>query len=109
MISIAAVMAIAGDKQSAAALDRIVADPLVFAVAVAVPPAASRSTNKIHQLRATTFRSATAVVETLRWFETTTATHLLWALTPRVELTANTLQRLTQAAEDSQAAILYSD
>jgi hypothetical protein len=109
MISIAAVMAITGDKQSAAALDRIVADPLVFAVAMAAPPAASKSSNKLRALGATALRSTGAVLEAIRWFETTTATHLLWALTPRVELTANTLQRLAQAAEDSQAAILYSD
>jgi hypothetical protein len=109
MTSIAAVMAITGDKQSAAALDRIVANPLVSAAAVAGPPAASKSSNKIHQLSATALRSAAAVVEALRWFESTKATHLLWALTPRVELTAGTLQRLAQAAEDSRAAILYSD
>src|SRR4029078_12505683 len=102
-------MAITGDKQSAAALDRIVANPLVSAAAVAGPPAASKSSNKIHQLSATALRSAAAVVEALRWFESTKATHLLWALTPRVELTANTFQRLAQAAEDSRAAILYSD
>jgi hypothetical protein len=109
MRSIAAVMAITGDKQSAAALDRLVANPLVSTAAIAAPPAASKSSNKIHVLRATALRSTTAVVEVIRWFETTTATHLLWALTPRVELTPNTLQRLAQSADDSGAAILYSD
>jgi hypothetical protein len=109
MTSIAAVMAITGDKQSAAAWDRIVANPLVAAAAVAAPPSAGKSSNKIHALHATALRSAAAVVEALRWFESTKATHLLWTLTPRVELTAGTLQRLTQAADDSKAALLYSD
>jgi hypothetical protein len=109
MKSIAAVMATSGDKQSVAALDRIVANPDVSAIAVAGSPAASTSSNKIQKLGATALRSAAAVVEAIRWFESTTATHLLWALTPRVELTANTLRRLAQAAEDSGAALLYSD
>jgi hypothetical protein len=109
MTSIAAVMAITGDKQSVASWDRVVANPLVSTAAMAAPPAASKSSNKVHALGATALRSTVAVVEAIRWFETTTATHLLWALTPRVELTANTLQRLAQAAEDSRAAILYSD
>ncbi len=109
MISIAAVMAITGDKQSAATLDRVVADPLVLAAAVAGPAGAVRSSGKAHALQATALRSAAAVVEALRWFESTKATHLLWLLTPRIELTSNTLQRLAQAAEDSKAVILYSD
>ena len=109
MTSIAAVMAIIGDTQSAAALDRIVSNPLVSAAAVAAPPAAGKSSNKIHTLRAAALRSAAAVVEAIRWFESTKATHLLWILTARVELNAATLQRLTQVADDSKAAILYSD
>jgi hypothetical protein len=108
MTSIAAVMAITGDKHSAAALDRIVANSLVSAAAVTGPPA-TKSSKKVHRLGGTALRSAAAVVEAIRWFETTKATHLLWVLTPRVELTANTLERLAQAAEDSGAAVLYSD
>src|SRR3954469_523071 len=103
-----AVLAMPGDKQSAAALGRIVANVLVSAAAVAGPPGAGKSLNRIHTLGATTLRSAAAVVEALRWFESTKATHLIWALTRRVELTAGTLQRLTQVADDSKAAILYS-
>lgn len=109
MRSIAAVMAVTRDKQSAAALDRIVANPLVSAAAVAGSPGANKSSNGVHQLGAAALRSAAAIVEAIRWFETTEATHLLWALTRRVELTANTLKRLSQAAEDSGAALLYSD
>ncbi len=109
MTLIAAVMAITGDKQSAAAVDRIVGDPLVSAGAVAGPSGAARSAGKVHALKATALRSAADVVEALRWFESTKATHLLWLLTPRIELTSNTLQRLAQATEDSKAVILYSD
>ena len=109
MTSIAVVMAITSDKQSAAAVDRIVGDSLVSAVAVAGPPGTARSGGKIHALEATALRSATDVAQALRWLETTDATHLLWVLTPRVELTPSTLRRLAQAAEDSKAAILYSD
>ena len=109
MTSIAAVMAITGDKQSDTALDRIVAELLVSNPDKAASPTANESSNKVHQVFAGTFRSAAAVVEALRWFDTTGETHLLWCLTPRVELTSNTLQRLAQAAEDSKAAILYSD
>src|SRR5262245_48526475 len=101
MTSIAAVMAITGDKQSAAALGRIVESPLVSTPAVSGPPTARKSSSEVHRPRATALRSAAAVVEGLRWFETTAATHVLWALTPRVELTANTLPRLAQAADVS--------
>jgi hypothetical protein len=109
MTSIAAVLAVTGEKHSAAAAERLAANPLIRSVAVAAPSDANIASDKVHRLRATTFRSAAAVVDALRWFETTAAPHLLWILTSRVELTGNTLQRLTQAAQDSHAAILYSD
>src|SRR4051812_34526269 len=109
MTSIAAVLATTGDKQSAAALDRIVANPLVSAAAVAAHPAAGKLSSKVHILRATALRSAAAVVEAVRWFETTKVTHLLWSLTSRIDFTTSTLQRLTQVADDSKAVILYSD
>src|SRR5438552_2858312 len=54
-------------------------------------------------------RSAAAVVEALRWFEQSGSSHLLWLLSPRVEVSASGLQRLAQVAADSRAAIVYSD
>jgi hypothetical protein len=49
------------------------------------------------------------VCEILRWLDRTDASHLLWALSPRIDITASGLARLVQAASDTQAALLYSD
>ncbi len=61
------------------------------------------------RFKATALRSASAVAEALRWFESTDASHLLWTLTPRVDWSTINLQRLLQVAVDTQAALLYSD
>ena len=53
--------------------------------------------------------SARAVAETVRWFEATAASHLLWALSPTVEVATQGLRRLAAGAADSHAAIVYSD
>ncbi len=109
MTSIAAVLAISDEKQSAAALERLASNPLIQSVAVTAPPGANLASSKSHRLRAATLRSAAAAVEVLRWFESTQATHLLWMLSPRTDVTAGGLQRLAHAAVDTGAAILYSD
>jgi hypothetical protein len=109
MTSIAAVLAISGEKQSAAALDHLAANPLIRAIAVAAPPEANVASNKVQRLRLSSLRSAAAAIEVLRWFDTTQSSHLLWMLSPRMALTPNSLQRLTHAANDTRAAILYSD
>jgi hypothetical protein len=111
MASIAAVLAISGERQLAAVLERLAANPLVRHIAVAAPPDAKAPSEILHRLHATTLRSAAAAVEVLRWFDTTDASHLLWALSPRIELTVSGMRRLAHAAADTQAAILilYSD
>jgi hypothetical protein len=109
MTSIAAVLAISGERQSAAALERLAVNPPIRAIAVAAPPGTNVASDKSHRLRAASLRSATDVGEVLRWFDTTQASHLLWILSPRVEITSSSLQRLSHAAVDAQAAILYSD
>jgi hypothetical protein len=109
MTRIAAVLASSAEKQSHAALNRLAANPTIGSVAVAAPPDASLKSDKIHCLRVPKLRSAASAIEVLRWFESTQASHLLWLLSPRVELTSNSLQRLTQVATDTRAAILYSD
>src|SRR4051812_16744438 len=109
MTSIAAVLAISGEKQSAAVLNRLAANPVIGSIAVATSPNTTIASNKVHRLRLSSLRSAAAAVEVLRWFDTTQSSHLLWMLSPRVELTPNSLQRLTHVANDTRAAILYSD
>ena len=73
------------------------------------PQPAHVSAAKVHRLCAATLRSSADIIEALHWFNTTGASHLLWALSPRVELTTTGLQRLAHAAADTRAAILYSD
>ncbi len=114
MFSIAAVCEIRGAGPAAAALPQLAADSLVGPIAVAaLPDAAVPSgigpSGIQHRLDSTTLRSAAAAVEVLRWFDTSSASHLLWMLSPRIVLTATGLQRLAQVALDSQAALLYSD
>ena len=109
MTSVAAVSASIGESQVAGVLEQLAANPLVRSIAAAAPPDAKVPSENLHRLRATTLRSAAAAVEVLRWFDTTDASHLLWALSPRIELTATGLRRLAHVAADTQAAILYSD
>ncbi|MEX2308877.1 MAG: glycosyltransferase family 2 protein [Pirellulales bacterium] len=109
MASIAAVLADAGESQGAQALERLSKNPALSGVALAAPPDAPLLPGAFHRLRAANLRSAAAAVEALRWFETTGASHLLWLLSSRVELTAVGLRRLLDVARDSRAAIAYSD
>jgi hypothetical protein len=109
MTSIAVVSLSSGDQQAAAALAQFVGDSLVCNVALAGPSDDKLASASFHQLRASELRSPAAVVEILRWFATTNATHLLWLLSPRIELAAIGLRRLASVARDTGAAILYSD
>jgi hypothetical protein len=109
MNRVAVVLAVGGDALSAATLERLAANPLVRHVAVAASPEAKPAAANLHRLRSQTLGSAAAAAEVLRWFESTDASHLLWLMSPRVEITEHGLARLAAVAADSQAAILYSD
>jgi hypothetical protein len=107
MESIAAVLAINGEQQASLAA-RLAAHPDLGPLAVATA-ANLPLPGTIHRLTADALRSAAAVVETLRWFESTGASHLLWGLSPRFDVAADGLRRLAAVAADSGAALLYSD
>ena len=109
MTSIAVVSLSSGDQQAAAALAQLGENSLVCNVALAGPPDAKLASANFHRLSASELRSPAAVVEILRWFESTVATHLLWLLSPRIELTAIGLRRLAGVARDTRSAVLYSD
>ncbi len=53
--------------------------------------------------------STAAVVEVLRWLQSTGADYLLWMLSPRPDVTERGLARLLGAAEETEAALVYSD
>jgi hypothetical protein len=110
MSSVAAVLAL----NSRQALDLSLVEHLapmhqIKHVAVAAEGGAISSVGSAHRFGATSLRSASAVIEALRWFESTGASHLLWVLSPHVTLTESGLRRLGQVAEDTRAAVLYSD
>jgi hypothetical protein len=109
MTSIAAVAACTGEAQWAASFERLAANSAIGRMAVAAPPDVKFSSDRIHRLRSATLRSATGAAEALRWFESTDASHLLWILSPQVELSAAGLARLVNTAADTRAAVLYSD
>ena len=109
MGSIAVVFGWNDQRQSAEALERIAAMPLVGQIAVAALPEVKVESAKCRRLHCVSLRSADAVNEVLRWFESTDASHLLWTLSSRVELTETGLARLAHAAADTRSAILYSD
>ncbi len=108
MVSIAAVSAVAGDERAATELGRLAANPLVGRIAATTAGKASLG-GAIRALQAGELRSSAAVVETLRWFESTNLSHLLWSFSGRAVLSAIDLRRLTQVAADTKAALLYSD
>ena len=109
MTSIAAVLVSSGERNAQLRLERMASDPLIRHAAVAAPPNADVRPQNVHWLRAVSLRSADAVVEALRWFETTDARYLLWLLSSRVKLNGNGLRRLVEVASETGAAILYSD
>jgi hypothetical protein len=106
MASIAAVTGI-GDQRTVADLERLTANPLVGRIATT--SAKTPVSGTIRALQTGELRSAAAVVEVLRWFESTNLTHLLWSISGRADLASVDLRRLTQVAADSQAGMLYSD
>ncbi len=109
MTSIAAVSMSPGGNQVSAALERLAQNSLVSAIAVAGPANIERRSKNVHQLQAAELRSVASVVEVLRWFDAADASHLLWLLSPLIEVTAIGLRRLAAVARDTTAAILYSD
>lgn len=108
MQPIAAVTAGDGKNATAASLEWLATSGGIGYLAIAAPGDANVP-SVAHRFQAPNLQSAAAVVEALRWFESTPATHLLWTLSPRIELSPDGVRRLTQAAADSGAAILYSD
>jgi hypothetical protein len=109
MHSIAAVSAVHDQSQMATTFEALRASSAVRSVALAAPAQLKAAPAAFHRLRSESLNSAAAVIEVLRWFESTDAEFLLWFLSPRVELTAGGLARLAQTATDTRAAIVYSD
>ncbi len=108
MNSIAVMLVSGGDERAEESLKQWSGNPIVRQVAVTAGTTPHTAAN-FHTLQATALRSASAVAEALRWFESTDASHLWWTLTPRVNWPTVNLQRLLQVAGDTQAALLYSD
>ncbi|RIK82340.1 MAG: glycosyl transferase [Planctomycetota bacterium] len=106
--SIAVVLAGDGDAGSEQTLARLASLPEVSGVAVA-GPASWQPGGGVHRLKAEDLRELPNVVEALRWFASTPARRLVWALSPRCELHAHGLRRLASVARDTSAALLYSD
>jgi hypothetical protein len=109
MSSVAVVSASLGEDQRAGVFEQLAVCGLVGSIAGLAPPRIKLLSDKLHRLNANSLRSAAAAVEVLRWFDKTGASHLLWMLSPRLELMPTGLRRLLQVAADSGAAILYSD
>ena len=116
MTSIAAVVAVGGDGPGKATWERLARDGVGWsdgrpsATDGARAPARQISARMpIMALKAMPLRSRDAVVEALRWFESTGASHLLWVHSACAELTETGLRRVAHVAGDTRAAILYSD
>ena len=109
MASIAAVIAWTGECKGPNPFGRLAINSNVSNLAIAAPPGAELFPGDYQRLQANNLRSAAAVAEALRWFEATGASHLVWLLAPRAELSDIGLRRLLDAARDSRAAIAYSD
>jgi hypothetical protein len=109
MISFAAVLSVSGDQHAVASIEQLTANGAIQHAAVAAPEGVKLPHSSIRRLNAGNLHWAAAVVEVLRWFESTGASHLLWALSSRAEPTTATVRRLGHAAADSGAALLYSD
>src|SRR3954468_12027540 len=107
MTSLAAVLPSVGDDQSTGLLNELAKNPRIQAIATTASDAGTKQSEKAQTLGAANLRSAAAVIEVLRWFESSSSSHLLWLLSPNIELSEIGVQRLMQAAADSNAAILY--
>jgi hypothetical protein len=109
MPSIGVVVEIQDDSGIAAA-QQLAGSPLIGGVAVAGAfPATVHSSDKVQQLKVGGLRSRQSVVAALRWFEKSSATHLLWLLSTRCAINERGLQRVLQVAQDTNAALVYSD
>jgi hypothetical protein len=108
MQSFVAVSASLGKSITTDSLGQLVQSGQIKSLAIAAPAEAKVSAGA-HRLSAASLQSADATIEALRWFESTGASHLLLALSPRVELTTDGMRRLSEAAADSAAAVLHSD
>jgi len=108
MASLAAVVAAPNELPDASAKETLAAALGSNLIAVAAPRAPAAQGGLAH-LNVDQFWSPAGLGGVLRWFEQTSATHLLLALSPRVEFASAGLRRLAAAASDSQAAVLYSD
>jgi hypothetical protein len=110
MATIAVAVACTGGSWESRLLESLVGFPALRGLAVAAPPGTHLAAGTYQKrLAASHLRSAAAVIEVLRWFETTGASHLLWMLTSRAEFVPTGPQRLLASARDSKAAMTYSD
>jgi len=109
MASVAAVVAWDGANGGIDGLKSLASNGVLQGLAVAAPANVAIASDVCHRFRAEKLRSAAEVIEALHWFEGTDASHLLWVLSPRVEITATTVRRIADAAADIRAAILFSD
>src|SRR5262245_12134522 len=83
--------------------------PSFATLVVAAPAGTNVPKTQSHRELEPTQRSARAIIELLRWFESTPATHLVLPWSPRVNLTDLGLARLAAVAMDTNAALLFSD
>lgn len=110
MPSIAVVVDIQGGKEGLTAINHLAGLPSISQIAVAGDLApATRTIDRVEPLQADGLRSLEAVVAALRWFENSSASHMLWLLSPRGVFNERGLQRLGQVAQDTGAAFVYSD
>jgi hypothetical protein len=109
MAQIAAVVAFTDEEKAKHLLRFVENAPAVNWLGVATPSKIALPFGKVDRLTTTELRSANGVIEALNWFESTGASHLMWLLSPLVELNALGLLRLFAVANDTRAALVYSD
>lgn len=110
MPSIAVVVDFQAGKEGLTAVHQLACLPSISQIAVAGGFAPATSIiDKVEALQAIGLRSSEAVIAALRWFEHSSASHLLWLLSPGCVFNERGLQRLYQVAQDTSAAFVYSD
>lgn len=109
MTSVAAVVAWTGNPPGDGVLKSLQNCPAVSETALVVPTDLTAPAGQHTILKSTNLWSTSAVVDALQWFESTGATHLLWILSPSPNFTERELKRLVDCAQDTSAAIVYSD
>ncbi len=109
MKSIAAILTWTGEPAESNTLESLNRCALVSETALVLTPQTERPTEALSTIRVPSFWSKSAVVDILKWFDSTKADHLLWIWPGAPILNPAGLRRLWSCARDSDAAIIYSD